>query len=301
MMYDVAAEVDAVNAVGSVGVNTAVSECVPTVNVDVEAVALPAATGTAAPMLVAPSLNCTEPAADAGESVAVSDTAAPATAVPAGETPSVVLVAVGLGATTVTEYGTATEVDAVNAVASVGAKAAVKLCGPTASELVDMLALPAATGTAAPSAVAPSRNCTVPAAAGVTVAVSETDAPDTAEPAGATISAVVVWAGPTTAVMTYDVAAEVEAVNAVASVGVNTAVSECVPTVNVDVEALALPAATGTAAPMLVAPSLNCTEPAAFDGDNVAVIDTAAPATAVPAGETANAVLVATGTGAVIV
>src|SRR5262249_40262565 len=62
---DTAADVDPLNRVGSAGVNTAVNECVPTANADVDMLAVPPATATGAPRLLLPSLNCTEPAAAA--------------------------------------------------------------------------------------------------------------------------------------------------------------------------------------------------------------------------------------------
>jgi hypothetical protein len=54
-----------------VGVNTAVSWCDPTANVD-EVDAVPLLTAAEAPMLVEPSLNCTVPVAAGGLIVAVS-------------------------------------------------------------------------------------------------------------------------------------------------------------------------------------------------------------------------------------
>ena len=85
---------------------------------------------------------------------------------------------------------------------------------------------------------------------------------------------VVVTAG---AVMVTVVAPLVEAVNAVGSLGVKTAVIECDPAALNVVVVLALPALTFTAAPMFVEPSLNCTCPAAPDGDTVADSATLAP------------------------
>ena len=54
-----------------VGVNTAVSWCDPTANVDVVD-AVPLLTAVGSPILVDPSLNCTMPVAAAGVTVAVS-------------------------------------------------------------------------------------------------------------------------------------------------------------------------------------------------------------------------------------
>jgi hypothetical protein len=91
-----------------VGVNTAVSWCEPAVNVVVVCDAVPLLMATALPMLVAPSLNCTVPAAAVGLTVAVSVTAVPTTAgVAAEDVLSVVLVAVAPEIT----KGTAGDVD----------------------------------------------------------------------------------------------------------------------------------------------------------------------------------------------
>lgn len=70
-----AGDVDVLKAVALVGVNTAVSECDPGPNVEMDPLAMPLVTGTRSPRLVVPSLNCTLPAA-AGVTVAVSVTAA---------------------------------------------------------------------------------------------------------------------------------------------------------------------------------------------------------------------------------
>lgn len=50
-------DIDALNAVGSAGVNAAVSECVPVDNVDVIVNAVPPTTVAGLPRLVSPSLN----------------------------------------------------------------------------------------------------------------------------------------------------------------------------------------------------------------------------------------------------
>ncbi len=65
--------------------------------------------------------------------------------------------------------------------------------------------------------------------------------------------------GPTGADTATVVGELVEAVKAVASVGVNTAVIGCAPAVENVVDVLALPALTSIAAPMFVDPSLNWT------------------------------------------
>src|SRR5882672_4026792 len=83
---------------------------------------------------------------------------------------------------------------------------------------------------------------------------------------------------------------------------VNTAVSECVPTVSAEVLVAAVPPETVTGLPRLLAPSLNCTEPAAEDGVTVAVSVTEVPAVTGLAGLAASAVLVVTGAfGSVVV
>ncbi len=85
------------------------------------------------------------------------------------------------------------EVDAENEVASVGVKTAVRLCAPAANEEVVVWATPPETATAAPIFVAPSLNCTVPAALdGVTVAFSVTVVPTVCGEDGVTVRAVVV-------------------------------------------------------------------------------------------------------------
>jgi hypothetical protein len=91
-----------------VGVNTAVNWCDPTVNVMVVCDALPLLTATAVPTLVAPSRNCTVPAAAVGVTAAFSVTVLPTTAgVAVDDVLSVVLVAVGPEITN----GTAGDVD----------------------------------------------------------------------------------------------------------------------------------------------------------------------------------------------
>ncbi len=75
-------------------------------------------------------------------------------------------------------------------------------------------------------------------------------------------------------------------------VGVNAAVSECVPTASVDVVVCATPPETVTAAPIWVAPSKNFTVPAAADGVIVAFNVTTEPDVTGPAGVTSRAVVV---------
>ena len=158
-------------------------------------------------------------------------------------------------------------------------KTAVSVCEPTGNAVVERVAVPLATA-AEPSDVLPYLNCTWPVAdAGDKVAVKPTLVPTVAVAAGAATRVVVVAPG-TGAVIETVATADVDVVNPAVSVGVNTAVSGCAPAVNVDVEAVALPAATGTAAPMFVAPSLNCTEPAVDVGVTAAVSAMLVPATA---------------------
>ena len=70
-------EVDEPKAAGSVGMNTAVSWCPPTANVEVVAEATPLLTIAGLPRLMVPSLNCTEPTAVAGLTAAISVTGVP--------------------------------------------------------------------------------------------------------------------------------------------------------------------------------------------------------------------------------
>ena len=70
-MYGTALDVELANALESVGVNFAVSECEPAVSVLFVIWAMPPATA-AVPSAVAPSKNCTDPAADEGDTVAFS-------------------------------------------------------------------------------------------------------------------------------------------------------------------------------------------------------------------------------------
>ena len=85
--------VDGLNAVESVGVNTAVIAWVAAGRVDVVNVAVPLVTGTALPNAVAPSMNCTVPAA-VGVTVAVNVTEVPAVTGLTGLAVTVVVVAV---------------------------------------------------------------------------------------------------------------------------------------------------------------------------------------------------------------
>jgi hypothetical protein len=96
-VYDVAGvEVEPRKAVGSVGVNVAVNEWVPTASALVVLVAVPPDTDTGEPIAFVPSRNCTVPAA-LGAMVAVSVRVSPTVLGLAGETASVVVVGVAGG------------------------------------------------------------------------------------------------------------------------------------------------------------------------------------------------------------
>lgn len=156
---------------------------------------------------------------------------------------------------------------------SVGVNVAVSGWCPTMNVVV-VAAVPLATVTGDPIAVAPSRNWTVPATPAVTVAVIVEAGPTMIGLVGVTAREVVVGA---TAVTVYVVPVEVEAANWVLSVGVKAAVSVCDPGVRVVVDVVAVPPLTATGALIGVAPSKNCTLPAAVVGVIVAVKPTLAP------------------------
>jgi hypothetical protein len=176
-------------------VKTAVIACVavdrPVVAADV---ADPLATVTALPRAVVPSMNCTEPAADEGETAAVNVTDVPAVVGLVGLAVTVVVVAVGPEPVAAsTSKLRARDVEPLNAVRSVGVKTALIECVPVGRFVVVNVADPLATATALPSAVVPSMNCTEPAAVeGATVAVRATDAPTVTGPPGFAAIAVVV-------------------------------------------------------------------------------------------------------------
>ena len=279
------------NAVASVGVKTAVSECEPSASTAMTD-ADPAATGWVDPTWVAPSMSVTVPAAPDGVTVAVSVSVDPCATGDAGATFRAVVVDVAPAGETV--YATALDVDAVNAVASVGVKTAVRECEPSASTVVTE-ADPVDRTCVAPTCVAPSMNFTVPAAPdGVTVAVSVSVDPWAAGDAGSTFRAVVVEVGPA-GFTVNDSALEVDAVKFAGLVGVNAAVIECVPTVSVVVAgSAAMPPLTATGEPRLVAPSLNWTEPTTDAGVTVAVNVTEVPDTTGLTGSADTAVVVVT-------
>ena len=83
------------------------------------------------PTCVAPSKNFTVPAAVLGVTVAVNVSVVPCAAGDAGVTPSTAVVVTGPAGFTV--YGTAVDVDPLNAVGSVGVNCAVNECDPSAS------------------------------------------------------------------------------------------------------------------------------------------------------------------------
>ena len=193
----------------------------------------------------------------------------------------------------------ATPVDDPYALESAGVNVADRLCPPLVEKVVVVVATPPLTGTEAASTFVPSKNWTVPAATGLIVAVRVTVAPVTTF-CGAAIRFVFVAVGVVGAV-TVTVAAElVEAVKAVGSVGVNTAVIECEPAAANDVVALAEPPDTVTAVPTFADPSLNCTEPTASDGVTVAARATLAPVVT-EGGVAVTAVVVVTAPGGGVV
>jgi hypothetical protein len=166
-----AGDVDGLNAAGLAGVNTAVSGCDPTVNVDVVPDAVPLVTITGLPRVVVPSLNCTVPAAVTGVTVAVSVRGTFGAMGESGDVASAVLVA-GAPATTNVTVG---EVDGPYAAGSAGLNTASSEREPAARADVNPDAVPLLTITGLPRFVVPSLNCTVPTAvAGVTVAFNAT-------------------------------------------------------------------------------------------------------------------------------
>jgi hypothetical protein len=182
-----------------VGVNTAVMECVAVDNVVVAAdVALPLVTVTGLPRVAVPSMNCTEPAAVFGVTVAVNVTEVPDVVGLVGLAVSVVVVAVGpppVDASTSKLSGS--EVELANVLGLLEVKTAVIECVSTDRFDVVKVADPAVTVAALPSAAVPSMNCTVPGAVeGEIVAVNVTDVPDVTGPPGFDAMAVVVAAAP---------------------------------------------------------------------------------------------------------
>ncbi len=251
VMVTDAVPVEPANDVVSSGVKTAERLCTPAVVSTALVDATPEATVTE-PRETLPSLNCTEPGA-IGVSVAVSVKESPCAPEP-GVTSSDVDVEVGVtAAVTVTVVEVLVEV--TYAAGSVGVKTAVTEYVSAVANAWFNDAAPPDTGCAAPMLAPLAVNCTVPIAVdGDTVADSATVAPVDADVGLASTVVVVVTAGP---VIETEADGLVEAVNAVASVGVNTAVTECVPAVENVVLVDAAPETTVIAEPTLVAPSLN--------------------------------------------
>ena len=135
-------------------------------------------------------------------------------------------------------------------------KTAVKVCEPAGNDVVVSVATPLATD-AEPSDVEPYLNCTWPVAVdGDIVAVSATLAPAAAVAAGEAASVVVVATGAAAVIATVETA-DVDVVKPAVSAGVNTAVSEWLPTDKVVVFIVAVPPLTATGLPRFVVPSLN--------------------------------------------
>ena len=199
--------------------------------------------------------------------------------------------------------GTAGDVELLNTVASAGTYCAVMVWLPTPKVLTESVA-PVAVRLTWPSGVAPSKNFTAPVpapSAELSLVLLTSACRATAEKAGAVVgltdSAVVVpCAG--IALITYDRGADVDGPNEAELVGVNTAVIECVAAESALVLVAAVPPATVTGEPMLVAPSLNWTVPAALDGLMVAVNVTDVPVFCGLTGVAASVVVVACATGA---
>jgi hypothetical protein len=288
--------VDEVNTAASVGVKTAVIECEPAVVKVLLADAAPLATVTGPPRLVEPSLNCTVPGAELGDTVADRATEAPVdTEVGAADAVVVVVTAPTGGVVTVTVA--AALVDAVNAFTSAGVKTAVIEWDPAVENEVVTVAEPLVTVTGLAMLVEPSLNCTVPAAElGDTLADSATEAPVTTEVGAADTVVLVVTAGAVTETRTAEL---VDEVNALASAGVKTAVIECEPAVLNVVVADADPLDTVTGVLMSAEPSLNCTVPAAA-GDTVAPKVTAPPTSAAEGVAVAVVVVVVAPTGGAV-
>ena len=89
-------EVDGLKAVELVGVNIAVSECLPFFSVVVMKMAKPLNTGAGAPNAEVPSLNWTVPAAPSGATCAMTNTKSPLW-ISVGNAKSLVVVAFGEG------------------------------------------------------------------------------------------------------------------------------------------------------------------------------------------------------------
>ncbi|MDQ2881226.1 MAG: hypothetical protein M3Y48_08280 [Actinomycetota bacterium] len=184
---------------------------------------------------------------------------------------SVVLV----GAAPATVKGTGGDIDGPYSFRFVGVNTAFNWWDPTANVDVDVAAVPLLTATGSPILVLPSLNCIMPvAAAGLSVAVSVNGLPCVTGDAAEVLTVTFVGVAP---VMEKGSAGDVDGAKRDGSVAVNTALSWCVPTVNVDVVCMALPSLTITGSPMLALPSWNCTVPVAAAGVTVAVIINGVP------------------------
>jgi hypothetical protein len=143
MPYVRAGAVDARKAAESAGVKTADIGWLPTLSEFVANDAWPPDTVCAVPISADPSLNCTDPAAPCGLTVAVKVTVVPAPAGEMGLADTAVDVAAAGAAVIVKGSGAA--VDAPNAVRSDGVNTAVIEWLPTESPAIDVDASPAAT------------------------------------------------------------------------------------------------------------------------------------------------------------
>ena len=144
----------------------AVIEWFPVFSADVENVATPF-TSAAVPIGVLPSLNCTDPVAAAGVTVAVNVTVWPTLAWSAGVAEMVVVDAA-------CAIISLTAGDVLPAKVASPPYTAVSVCGPTVRFVKPRKACPL-TIIADPSSTVPSKYCTLPdASGGVTVAVSDT-------------------------------------------------------------------------------------------------------------------------------
>ena len=130
--------------------------------------AVPLATVTGEPTLVAPTLNWTVPV-EAGLTVAMSVSGVPTNRGPVGETVRSVLVGIRV---TVNEM---VSEEAAYTPVLVGEKVAVSASVPTGRALVEVEAAPPLTVTGPPMGVVPTSNWTVPATPDVTAALRVTD------------------------------------------------------------------------------------------------------------------------------
>jgi hypothetical protein len=204
------------------------------------------------------------------------------------------------GAVTVRETGC--DVDGLKAAESAGVNTAVSWCAPTVGTNVVSDAVPLLTVAGLLRSAVPSLNCTVPAVAGLTVALRDTGVPVvTVEAEDVNTVRVAVGGG---AVTTKGTVCDVDAAKTAGSVGVNIALNWWVPTGNCEMVPTAVPLMTSTGfSPRLAVPSLNCTvptgvcgaTPAAVCGTTFAVSATMVPLTTGEAGNVVRVVTVAVG------